>query len=144
VAFTVVGLSGLGIVMTARTGEPGWIFVPLPFALVLFFAGRYAPLGYRLAPDGVHVERKAGARIIPYRAIRGVDRAPRRLRGTSLAASKGIFGRFGRFWNASLGSYTLYLTNTDNVVWLSTDGGLVALSPDRPDEFVEALERRLG
>ncbi len=139
-----MGLSALGIVMTVRTGEPRWLFVPLPFAIILFGAGHYAPNGYRLAPDGVHVERRAGAKVIPYRRIRTVDREPRPWQGMSVTASKGIFGRFGRFWNSSVGSYTLYLTNTDGVVWLSTDGGLIGLSPDRPDEFVERLRRRLG
>jgi hypothetical protein len=140
----VVGLSALGIVMTVKTGEPRWMFVPLPFALMLFAAGHFAPNGYRLGPDGVHVERRAGARVIPYRSIRSVDREPRRLQGMSVTASKGIFGRFGRFWNSSVGFYTLYLTNGDNVVWLATDRGLIGLSPDRPDEFVERLGRRLG
>ena len=120
------------------------MFVALPFAIILFVAGLYAPNGYRLAPDGVHVERKAGAKVIPYRRIRAVDREPRRLQGMSVTASKGIFGRFGRFWNSSLGLYTLYLTNGDNVVWLSTDAGFIGLSPDRPDEFVENLRRLIG
>ena len=142
--FTVVGLGGVGIVMTVKTGEPRWMLVALPFALVLFWAGRYAPHGYRLAPEGVHVERRAGTKVIPYRSIRAVDRAPRRLQGMSVTASKGIFGRFGRFWSSSLGVYTLYLTNGENVVWLSTDRGLIGLSPDRPDEFVESLRRRVG
>lgn len=120
------------------------MFVPLPFAIILFWAGRYAPNGYRLAADGVHVERKAGAKVIPYRRIRAADREPRRLQGISVTASKGIFGRFGRFWNPSLGLYTLYLSNTDDVVWLSTDQGMVGVSPDRPDEFVQRLRSIIG
>jgi hypothetical protein len=140
----VVGLSIAGIVATIMTGKPPWLFLSMPFTLVMFVAARFAPLGYRLAPDGLHVERKAGDLIFPYRTILEVDRVPRPIRGTSLFACKGIFGRFGRFWNSTLGVYRLYLTNTQTIVWLKTESGLIALSPDRPDEFVDRLSARLA
>jgi hypothetical protein len=143
VVLGTVGVTGLGVVLTARTGDLRWLFVGLPFTVALLALARRAPMGYRLAADGVHVERRAGPAVIPYRAIRTVDRHPRPLGGLSLLASQGIFGRFGRFWNATLGVHRLFLTNTDRVVWLSTQQGWVALSPDRPDEFMEALRRRL-
>jgi hypothetical protein len=55
-----------------------------------------------------------------------------------------LFGRFGRFWNPRLGVYRLFLSNTSSVVWLATTEGWVALSPDRPDEFVAGVEARLA
>src|SRR5262249_12215137 len=76
--------------------------------------------------------------------IRSVDRVARPLAGISLTASKGIFGRFGRFWNSTLGSYRLFLTNRESVVWLqTTSDGWVAISPDRADEFVVRLRTRI-
>ena len=126
-----------------KSGNPRWMFLSLPFALILFVIGRYAPQGYRLAGDGVHVERRAGPRVIPYRTIRSADRVARPLAGISLTASKGIFGRFGRFWNTTLGFYRLFLTNRESVVWLQTSDGWVAISPDRPDEFVARLRTRI-
>ena len=138
-AFTV-----LGVVFAAKSGEPRWIFLSLPFTLMLFVIARYAPTGYRLAANGVHVERRAGALVIPYRRIRAVDRAPRQVAGMSVFGSRGVFGRFGRFWNTSLGFYRLYLSNRDAVVWLATEGGWVGLSPDRPHEFMERLQARVG
>jgi hypothetical protein len=144
VLLCVVGMTVAGIIATVKTGQPPWLFLSLPFTLVTFVAARYAPLAYRLAPDGVHVERKAGDHVVPYRAILSVDVAPRPLRGVSLMASKGLFGRFGRFWNSTLGVYRLFLTNTDAVVWLETDAGMIALSPDRPDEFVERLQAKIA
>lgn len=143
VALGVVGLSVLGVVFAVRSGELLWLFLSLPFSLVLLVAGRFAPTGYRLAGDGVRVERRAGAALIPYGRIRGVDRAPRQVRGLTTLGSNGIFGRFGRFWNSRLGFYRLFLTNREGVVWLDTEDGWVALSPDRPDEFVERLQTRL-
>ena len=138
------GFTVLGIVFAVKSGEPRWIFLSLPLSLMLWVVGRYAPTGYRLAPDGVHVERRAGPCVIPYRRIRTVDRAPRQVNGLSVLGSRGVFGRFGRFWNASLGFYRLHLSNRDAVVWLGTEDGWVGLSPDRPDEFVERLHARIG
>ena len=134
----------LGVVLTARTSNLGWLFLSLPFTLMLLVAARLAPSGYYLAPDGVHVERKAGAKVIPYRDIRTVDREPRSPRGMTIGGSNGLFGRFGHFWSPRLGVYRLFLSNTQTIVWLTTVRGLVGLSPDRPDEFVERLAARLG
>ena len=144
VVIGVIGMTIFGVVATARTGEPLWLFISLPFSLALWVVGRFAPSGYRLAPDGVHVERRAGDKVIAYRRIRSVDREPRPLRGMSLMGTKGVFGRVGKFWNTTLGYYELHLVNADGVVWLQTDAGLVGVSPDRPDEFVDRLKARLS
>ncbi|HXH84576.1 MAG TPA: PH domain-containing protein [Candidatus Tectomicrobia bacterium] len=140
----VVALTVLGIAVAVDRGDPRWMFLGLPFSIVLFVAGRYAPVAYRLEADGVHVERRAGDAVIPYGAIREADRAPRQVRGMTVLGSRGVFGTFGRFWNAALGLYRLHLSNTDGVVWLRTPGGWIGLSPDRPDEFLERLRRRLA
>jgi Bacterial PH domain len=136
--FTVVG-----IVLAVKTGDPRWLFVSLPLTVILFVTGRYAPTGYRLAADGVHVERRAGAKVIPYRTITGADAEPRRVAGVAVFGSRGVFGRFGRFWNGSLGHYRLFITNADGIVWLATAHGWIGLSPDRPAEFLERLRARL-
>lgn len=143
VVFGVVVFTGVGVVLAALREEPAWLALSLPFVAALWVMGRYAPLGYRLGADGVRVERRAGPRVIPYRAIRGADRAPRPVAGLSVWGSRGIFGRFGTFWNLRLGFYRLFLSDADHVVWLLTDRGLIGLSPDRPDEFLERLRGRL-
>jgi len=142
VVFGVILLSVAGIVCTMKTGDARWLFLSLPFMLMIFVMGRFAPTGYRLAPDGVRVERRARSTLIPYRRIRGVDRVPRSVAGLSMFGSQGVFGRFGTFWNMRLGFYRLYVTNRNAIVWLATDDGWVGLSPDRPEEFVTRLEAR--
>jgi hypothetical protein len=144
VVLGVVVCTTLGIVFFVKWGDPRWLFLSLPLTLMLLVLGRYAPTGYRLAPDGVAIERRAGPRLIPYRRIRGVDREPRSIVGLSTFGSRGIFGYFGRFWNMRLGMYRLYLSNRQSVVWLATDEGWVGLSPDGPDEFVDAVRARLA
>jgi hypothetical protein len=139
----VGGTTVFGLVMVVRTHDLRWLFLSLPFSVMLLIAARYAPQAYWLAPDGLHIERKAGPKVIRYREIRAVDREPRSVKGMSFGGSNGLFGRFGRFWSPRLGFYRLFLSNTDSVVWLSTDGGWVAVSPDLPDEFCARLAMRL-
>jgi hypothetical protein len=138
----VGGLTIFGIVWAVRTGEPWWFLLSLPFTLLVFVMGRFAPTGYRLDAEGIRVERRIGTVTIPYRRIVGVDRLARSVVGMSLFGSQGVFGRFGTFWNMRLGFYRLYLSNRDTVVWLATQDGWIALSPDRPDEFVARVEAR--
>lgn len=140
VVFGVVLLSVVGVWCAVRTGDLRWMFLSLPFMLMIYAMGRFAPTGYRLSPDGVRVERRARSTVIPYRRIRGVDRVPRSVAGLSMFGSQGVFGRFGTFWNMRLGFYRLYVSNRNAVVWLATDDGWVGLSPDRPEEFMTRLE----
>jgi hypothetical protein len=137
-------VSLVGVLFAAKTGDLRWLFVALPFALLLLAVARLAPTGYRLAADGVHVERRAGPKVIRYAVIRGVDREARPLAGLSVTASKGVFGRFGRFWNSTLGFYRLYVTDAERVVWLRTTEGWIGLSPEPADAFVTALRSRIG
>ena len=133
------GSLAFGFFATIRTRDIEWMFLSLPFIFMLWIAYRYAPTGYRLAADGIHVERRAGAKLIPYRDIRGVDRTDRSVKGLTFGGSNGLFGRFGSFWSPRLGFYRLFLSNTDTVVWLVTTRGWVGLSPERPDEFCAQL-----
>jgi hypothetical protein len=137
------GTTVLGVVLMVRTHDFRWLFLSLPFSVMLWVAARYAPTGYRLGPDGIHVERKGGAKLIAYRHIRGVDRTRRSLKGLSFGGSNGLFGRFGRFWSPQLGFFRLFLSNTSAVVWLDTSEGWVGLSPERADDFCARLDARL-
>ncbi|MGH7312273.1 MAG: PH domain-containing protein [Candidatus Rokuibacteriota bacterium] len=134
----------LSVALAARTGEPRWLVLSAPLALALLLMARFAPIGYRLGSEGVDVERRAGPTIIAYRDIRSVDRVPRPLAGISMMGSNGVFGRFGQFWNVRLGFYRLFITDRGKLVWLGTTKGWVALSPDRPDEFVERLSGKIA
>ncbi|HYS18372.1 MAG TPA: hypothetical protein VET45_15720 [Candidatus Binatia bacterium] len=95
----IAGMTVLGVVLTARSGDLRWLFLGLPLTLVLLLVARFAPIGYRLTGEGLRIERKAGPRIIAYRRIRGVDAEARPMSGFTVTGSKGVFGRFGLFWN---------------------------------------------
>lgn len=53
----------------------------------------------------------------------------------------GIFAISGHFSNAALGRYRAFVTDFKRTVVIDTPHGIVVVSPDRPDEFVAALEQ---
>ena len=53
----------------------------------------------------------------------------------------GFFGSFGKFWNATLGNMTWYVTRGNNFVLVETkDRKKIILTPDRPEEFVASFQ----
>ena len=56
----------------------------------------------------------------------------------------GLFAISGYFSNAALGRYRAFVTDFKRTVVLDTPRGIVVVSPDRPDDFVRALERTRG
>ena len=56
----------------------------------------------------------------------------------------GVGGFTGRFSGSGLGSYRAYVTDASRTVVLKTRRGPVVVSPDRPDDFVAALEHASG
>jgi len=150
----IAGLCGIGLgfgapfalstVLLATTGDPVFVILPLPFLGALWVIQGLAPAGYTLGEAGLRLERRWLARTLPYAAISAVDREPRTLGGLGAVGLNGIFGAHGLRWNPRTGRHYVFIANTADLVWLRAPGGLIALSPERPDEFTAALSRRLA
>ena len=56
----------------------------------------------------------------------------------------GLFGFYGRFRNAVLGSYTAYATDPSRTVVLELGGKTIVVTPDDPARFVAAVEQGRG
>ena len=130
--------------MVATSGDPSLLVLPLPFLLGLWVVQGLAPAGFTLETNGVRIERRWLSRLVPYALIRGVDRTPRAVGGFGAVGLNVLFGSQGPRWNRRAGWHYLAITNTADLVYLHTAGGLVVLSPSRPDEFAVRLCRRLS
>lgn len=130
--------------MVATSGDPSLLILPLPFLLGLWVVQGLAPAGFTLEADGVRIERRWLSRFVPYALIRGVDREPRPVGGFGALGLNVLFGSQGPRWNRRTGWHYLAITNTTDLVCLHTAGGLVVLSPSRPDEFAARLRDRLA
>lgn len=133
----------LSVVLVATSGDPSLLMLPLPFLGALWVIQGLAPSGFTLEPAGVRLERRWLVRRLPYASILGCDREPRCLGGAFALGLNGLFGSRGWRWNPRTGWHYLAITNTRDLVWLRTSGGLVVISPSRPDEFVTRLRARL-
>ncbi|WP_298401598.1 PH domain-containing protein [uncultured Chloroflexus sp.] len=125
----------------------------LAAALALFLLLSYAfqPKAYRIDPDALVIERRwAPAVRIRFDQISGVSPAtaladmPRF--GLRFAFNAGVFGYQGPFHLAPYGRVTLFATNRQRLVAISRyDASVVIISPDRPRDFITALnEQRLA
>ena len=133
----------LSVAMVATSGDPSLLILPLPFLLGLWVIQGLAPAGFTLEAEGVRIERRWLSRLIPYALVSAVDRKPRAIGGFGAVGLNVLFGSQGLRWNRRTGWHFLVITNTADLVYLHTAGGLVVLSPSRPDEFVGRLGRRL-
>jgi hypothetical protein len=134
----------LSVAMVATSGDPSLLILPLPFLLGLWVVQGLAPAGFTLEADGVRIERRWLSRLIPYAHILDVDREPRAVGGVGAVGLNVLFGSQGPRWNRRTGWHYLAITNTTDLVYLHTAGGLVVLSPSRPDEFAVRLGRRIS
>lgn len=134
----------LSVAMVASSGDPSLLILPLPFLGALWLIQGLAPSGYTLAEDGLRLERRLAPRLIPYDRITGCDREPRPIGGLLAAGFNGLFGSHGPRWNPRTGWHYLAITNTEHLVFVHTTGGLLVLSPSRPDELLAALQAEIG
>jgi hypothetical protein len=113
--------------------------VPLAVAAILGASWAWAPVGARVSPDAVVVERRwAGPVEIPLAEILGAEvLPPEALRGVRRVAGHSGGGvHYGRFRSEALGGFQLYAWRRGPAVLLETSDGRVVLTPEDPVGFV--------
>jgi hypothetical protein len=148
----VTGVVGIGlgfvvpflfsVVLVATSGDPSLLILPMPFLGGLWVIQGFSPSGFTLEDDGVRIERRWLSRLVPYASILGCDRQPRPIGGLLALGLNGLFGSHGWRWNRRTGWHYLAITNTRDLVFLTTTIGLVVISPSEPAEFVSRIEAR--
>jgi hypothetical protein len=133
----------LSVVLVATSGDPSLLILPLPFLGGLWLIQGLSPSGFTLAAEGVRLERRWLARLVPYASIRDCDREPRPIGGLLAVGLNGLFGSHGWRWNPRTGWHYLAITNRRDLVYLSTTMGLVVISPSEPEQFIARLRARL-
>jgi PH (Pleckstrin Homology) domain-containing protein len=133
----------LSVVLVATSGDPSLLILPLPFLGGLWAIKGLSPSGFTLEKDGVRLERTWLPRLVPYASILDCDREPRPIGGLLALGLNGLFGSHGSRWNPRTGWHYLAITNTRDLVYLTTTTGLVVISPSEPDQFIARLRARL-
>lgn len=118
------------------------LVIGLPLTIVVACLA-FTVRGYDLASGELVIRRGIGATRFPLDGLRSVDHDPEALRGSwRTFGNGGLFSFSGWFRNKRLGNYRAFVTDHARAVILTWRDHTIVISPDRPEDFVEALERR--
>ncbi len=101
------------------------------------------PNNYSVSADKLLINRMLGNVEIERNNIQSVQEIEESQVKNSLRTFGvgGFFGSFGKFWNATLGNMTWYVTRKNNFVLVETkDKKKIILTPDKPKEFVASFQ----
>jgi len=155
VLLTTIGLALLVFVVTflvwfehaqaeahdsARTSDYGLLLliVPLIFAAALFFA----PCKFTITDSQVIVGRLGANVAVPLAGISDVKRVPKNELGfvVRVWGVGGFCGTYGLCYSRRIGLFRAYMTNRTTLVLITLRSGKkVLLSPERPEEFLNAV-----
>ena len=115
----------------AMVGLPVVLMVIPPFFMIR---------GYRLEDGLLRVRRLGWSSTVSLEGMSTVAYDPDAMRGAiRLFGNGGLFCVTGLHRNATLGNFRAFLTNPKYAVVLHTNDGTYVVSPDGPDDFVDAL-----
>ena len=111
----------------------------LPLALVLG-AAPFAIRGYSLGADAILVHRLFWTTRLPRTGLTQAEVNPQAMRGSLRTfGNGGFFSITGLFWSRPLGAYRAFVTNPRQSVVLHYGKRILVVSPDQPEDFVQAL-----
>ncbi len=102
----------------------------------------YMPIRLTIENDKIILYRLFGAINIPIKDIIEIKAIPKSETAFSIRifGSGGLFGYLGRFKNPKLGSYTMYATNMNKLIFIRTSRKKYVFSCKNKDEFIESVK----
>ena len=131
----------LVMAVSVTVGPPAsWVLIGI-VTLGAIFAVR----GYSVVDSRLLIHRLGWSTKFELASLSNAEFSPGAMMGSiRVFGIGGLFGFIGRFRNELLGPYRAYATNRENTVVLDFDGAKVVVTPDRPQEFIAALERTVA
>ena len=127
----------LVVVSAIQGGGAPWVAAGV-IALCAVFAVR----GYSVTGSEVLIHHLGWAKRLPLADVERVEASPGVMTGSvRVFGIGGVFGSYGWFRNAVLGSYTSYATDPARAVVLKVGQKTLVVTPDDPAGFVAAVER---
>lgn len=108
--------------------------------LILAGSALFVVRGYRLEGRELVVQRLVWDTRIALNGFRSASINPDAMRGSiRLFGNGGLFAISGLFRNRNLGIYRAFVTDPTRCVVLQVADGTLIVSPDRPEEFLAAV-----
>jgi hypothetical protein len=116
----------------------------LVFTAVILGSALFVPINVSVDNEKLHIHRLKGDIVIPIEKIEEIRRADDSdtKNSTRTFGSGGAFGYLGKFRNANLGNYQMYVTNTSQGVIVKTNDETLVFSCDRPDEIINYIQTK--
>lgn len=112
---------------------------------ILIVAALFAVRGYSVLDGQLLVHRLGWATKFDLSTLSSVESSPGATLGSVRALGiGGLFGFVGRYRNEVLGLYRAYATHDLNTVVLDFGGDKVVVTPDDPEQFVEAVRAQVS
>jgi len=142
-----LGLGLVGLAGASRSALCGTaLMLPLCYAGVWLWC---RPAEFCVGQRGVEIRWPLRSRTLPWTELAAAQAAPagaglREQLGVAIRVGVGgLWGAFGWIWSTRRGWCTVYVSRTQDLVWLERLGRPpLLLSPERPLEFVEAVRAR--
>jgi hypothetical protein len=136
---TLIGLAVIGVPIVVQLLRGVWFVVVLMGAILAVILA-YCVRGYELAPGELRIRRLLWNTRWPLDDTAHAAVRPRAMRGSwRMWGNGGLFAITGIFSGSGLGRYHAFVTDPARTVVITTRKGIVVVSPDRPQAFVEAI-----
>jgi hypothetical protein len=114
------------------------------FIAVIIGSALHAPLSVSVKNESIYIHRLKGDIVIPIEKIEEIGRAENSDTKNSIRTfgSGGAFGYLGKFKNAKLGNYLMYVTDSSQGVIVKTDTETLVFSCDQPDEIINYIQTK--
>ncbi len=144
VLLLVIAVFGYQIVKGAMTGTLWGMAIILFVVATLGYFAMLSPISLRLTEEKLIINKLIGSVQIPYTDIKGVDLYHFSDYDIRVLGSGGYCGFTGKFRSKSLGTYTAYVGNTKEAVYIQTKAGkYIVFSCENREEAVNDIRQRL-
>ena len=142
-----VAFAGAGVALLIAPGPPpvarGAILAV--FLLIPVLCALYTIRGYEIGRDALYVQRLLWRTRISLQGLQAVEADPEATRRSFRALGNGgLFSFSGWYRNKKLGPYRLCATDPRRSVVLRFPTRIWVVSPDRTDEFIQAIKEKTG
>lgn len=138
ILFVIIGFQSINAIRHAAGDRTTLLIhggILLLFVSILLGSWLFAPRSYTLDTTALTIHRPAGSVIINRSSITEVRLLDDgELKGSIRTfGNGGLFGYYGRYYNAAIGHMTWYLTQSRNRILIKTsEGKKILISPDDP------------
>jgi hypothetical protein len=131
------------LVLSFRAVSAGQPVAAILLGAILLIALLFFVRGYSVSDDRLIIHHLVWATTFDLSSLSNVRLEPDLLRKSiSLWSTRGLFGIVGHLKSKAIGHYRAYATTGRNAVLLDFGDERVVVTPERPQEFMEAVARR--